>query len=68
MPRTYKKKIDARPYANYTADTVNSAVAAVNGGQSMRSAAKEFKIPHATLQRKLNGRYTVVLISIWNIS
>jgi len=58
MPRVYKRRVDARAYSNYTADTLNKAIEAVANGQSLRSAEKEFKIPRATLQRKINGRYS----------
>jgi len=56
MPREKKRKVDARPYANYTQEKVDEAVAAVADGKSVRAAAKEYGIPHATLQRKVNGR------------
>ena len=60
MPRVYKRKTDARPYCNYTIETLNEALAAVANGESVRSAAKRYKIPHATLQRKVNGKYNSI--------
>ena len=56
MPRVYKRKVDAKPYAQYSTETLNAAIAAVNDGKTIRLAAKEFKIPYATWHRKVNGR------------
>ena len=54
MPR---KKVKRDPQAVREKEKVlEAAITAVEGGQSMRSAAKEFGIPYSTLQDHHSGK------------
>jgi len=53
MVRTYKRKPGTRPYANYSKDALNEAVARYQKGNLIQ-LSEEYNIPYATLYRKIN--------------
>ena len=53
MPRVYKRKLGARRYLDFNANTLNLAMEAVQNGMSKRDAAKKYNIPRTTLTRRL---------------
>lgn len=56
MTRTYKKRLGARTYLNYSSETVEKAVSLVrNNTHSIREASRIFCIPFGTLFNKVNG-------------
>ena len=45
MPRQYKRKLGARRYVDYSLETLNKAIEAVNSGQKVKPVAQRFSIP-----------------------
>ncbi|KAK9729901.1 CENP-B N-terminal DNA-binding domain [Popillia japonica] len=59
MPRTYKRKLGARKYKDYSTENVETALTKiVDEGWSLRRAAAHYKIPFGTLNNKYYSRYT----------
>lgn len=50
MPRTYKRKTNK---GGWTAEQIQAAISAVKGGLSIRAAGREYKIPEATIRKKI---------------
>ncbi|XP_074033108.1 uncharacterized protein [Leptinotarsa decemlineata] len=58
MPSKYKRVLGSRNYANYTQETLATAVEAVRSGNvSQRKASQEFGIPVSTIKNKLKNRH-----------
>lgn len=57
MPRKYEKKKGARPYKNYTDDTIKTAMEAIRRGMSYSDASALYKIPVRTLYYKVKGQH-----------
>ncbi|CAK1601668.1 unnamed protein product [Parnassius mnemosyne] len=52
MSSRRRRVLGAKPYRNYSEDTLKAAMAAVDTGMTLREAEEKFKIPRATLNRK----------------
>ncbi|KAJ8935524.1 hypothetical protein NQ318_005631 [Aromia moschata] len=55
--RTYQKIPGSRPYANYTRENLERAVAAIRSGMSKKLAAQTYRIPRSTLVNRCLGRH-----------
>lgn len=56
MPRNPKRHPGARKYKDYSKESLQKAIEAVNSGKStLRKAAEEFGISRATISRRING-------------
>lgn len=56
MPRTYKRKIGCRKYADYTSEQVEKALKKIIDYEwPINKAAKEYKIPFGTLYNRYKG-------------
>lgn len=59
MPRTYKRKLGARRFADYDPALLETALEKVVGdGWSLRRASAQYKIPFGTLRNKFMGTRT----------
>lgn len=59
MPRTYKKPLGSRPYANYSAESLEECLRAIRTKQlTQRAAEKKYGIPRATIKNKLAGKHS----------
>nr|CAI5817139.1 unnamed protein product [Callosobruchus analis] len=57
MVRTYKKKLGALTYKDYTNEVLNQALSkGTEKGWSLQGASREYKIPYGTLNNKFHGR------------
>nr|CAI5848409.1 unnamed protein product [Callosobruchus analis] len=57
MVRTYKRKLGARIYKDYTNEVLDQALSkATEEGWSLQRASREYKIPYGTLNNKFHGR------------
>lgn len=58
MPRTYRRKLGARQYRNYSEEVLSQAIVDVlNGKLSVRQAATQYKIPRKTLGNKIAQKH-----------
>ena len=57
MPRQYRRKLGARRYVDYSFETLNKAMEAVNSGQKVKPVAKRFGIPRRTFANKVKGHH-----------
>ena len=58
MPRTYKRKLGARSYKNYSDENVERALEKiVDHGWGIRKASKIYKIPYGTLHNHYHGSW-----------
>lgn len=58
MVRTYKKKLGARAYKNYSEEDLKKAVCEVKSGRlSQKAAAEKYKINRTTLLYKVRGSH-----------
>ncbi|RVE41355.1 hypothetical protein evm_013996 [Chilo suppressalis] len=58
MPRKHQKAQGSRPYANWSEQTLQNALANIRAGTiSYRDAQDKYNIPKSTLQRKINDKH-----------
>jgi hypothetical protein len=58
MGKTHKRQLGSRTYKNYSEDTLNKALNAIQQGKmSYRDASLKFKIPLGTLSNKKNHKH-----------
>jgi len=59
MPRTQKKRLGSRQYANYSAETLNECLQnVISRKMTQREAAAHFGIPRSTIKNKLKGNHS----------
>lgn len=58
MPRKHQKAPGSRPYANWSEETLQTALAEIQTGTiSYRDAQDKYNIPKSTLQRKIKNKH-----------
>ena len=57
MVRKYKRSAGSRPYANFTVETLEKALADIRKGVSQAEASRRHKIPRSSLRNKLFGKH-----------
>ena len=57
MPRKYKRKRGTRPYQNYTEDSLQEALLAMEAGITQKDVSKKYGIPVRTLRNKKAKRH-----------
>jgi len=59
MSQTYKRKVDAKSYPDYSSEQLDEAVAAVNSGElKLREASRSFGIPYGSLYNRIHGLHS----------
>jgi len=54
MPQTYKRKVGARSYSDYSSEQLDEGVAAVNSGElKLPEASQSFCISYSLIQKSL---------------
>lgn len=59
MVRTYKRKVGARSYINYTSDALEAAINDIETGKALvKASSSTHGIPASTLRNKLKARHS----------
>jgi hypothetical protein len=57
MVRKYKRSPGSRPYANFSVENLDKALADIKKGVSQAEASRRYKISRSTLRNKLFGKH-----------